>query len=95
MVALLHAASPPPSWRPRAALGQIDTHRFQDVLKRRFNDIESSSQDLLEVGTTCWEALFNPQRLNLGTVAAETILNWRSCVAGAKSPVTDIPARPV
>jgi two-component system clock-associated histidine kinase SasA len=29
-------------------LGQIDTQRFQDVLKRRLNDIEALSQDLLE-----------------------------------------------
>lgn len=75
------------------ALGQIDTHRFQDVLKRRLNDIEALSQDLLEVGTTRWEALFNPQRLNLGTVAAETILELEKLWVGRKLHlVTDIPA---
>jgi multidrug efflux pump len=39
------------------------------------NDIEELSSDLLEVGTTRWEALFNPQRLDLGQVAAEAILD--------------------
>ncbi len=74
-------------------LGQIDTHRFQDVLKRRLNDIEALSQDLLEVGTTRWEALFNPQRLNLGTVAAETILELEKLWVGRQLRlVTDIPA---
>jgi two-component system, OmpR family, clock-associated histidine kinase SasA len=74
-------------------LGQIDAHRFQDVLKRRLNDIEALSQDLLEVGTTRWEALFNPQRLNLGTVAAETILELEKLWVGRRLRlVTDIPA---
>jgi two-component system, OmpR family, clock-associated histidine kinase SasA len=74
-------------------LGQIDTHRFQDVLKRRLNDIEALSQDLLEVGSTRWEALFNPQRLNLGTVAAETILELEKLWVGRQLRlVTDIPA---
>jgi two-component system clock-associated histidine kinase SasA len=74
-------------------LGQIDTERFQDVLRRRLNDIEALSQDLLEVGTTRWEALFNPQRLNLGTVAAETILELEKLWVGRQLRlVTDIPA---
>ncbi len=74
-------------------LGQIDAHRFQDVLKRRLNDIEALSQDLLEVGTTRWEALFNPQRLSLGTVAAETILELEKLWVGRQLRlVTDIPA---
>jgi two-component system clock-associated histidine kinase SasA len=74
-------------------LGQIDVLRFQDVLKRRLNDIEALSQDLLEVGTTRWEALFNPQRLNLGTVAAETILELEKLWVGRELRlVTDIPA---
>lgn len=74
-------------------LGQIDTNRFQDVLKRRLNDIEALSQDLLEVGTTRWEALFNPQRLNLGTVAAESILELEKLWVGRQLRlVTDIPA---
>ena len=54
-------------------LGQIDEPRFRDVLRRRLDDIEALSRDLLEVGTTRWEALFNPQRLDLGQVAAEAI----------------------
>ncbi|MGL6134922.1 MAG: histidine kinase, partial [Prochlorococcaceae cyanobacterium] len=74
-------------------LGQIDVHRFQDVLRRRLNDIEALSQDLLEVGSTRWEALFNPQRLNLGTVAAETILELEKLWVGRDLRlVTDIPA---
>ncbi len=74
-------------------LGQIDAHRFQDVLRRRLNDIEALSQDLLEVGTTRWEALFNPQRLNLGTVAAETILELEKLWVGRQLRlITDIPA---
>jgi two-component system clock-associated histidine kinase SasA len=73
-------------------LGQIDTQRFQDVLKRRLNDLEALSPDLLEVGTTRWEALFNPQRLNLGTVAAETILELEKLWVGRQLRlVTDIP----
>jgi two-component system clock-associated histidine kinase SasA len=74
-------------------LGQIDVLRFQDVLKRRLNDIEALSKDLLEVGTTRWEALFNPQRLNLGTVAAETILELEKLWVGRELRlITDIPA---
>lgn len=74
-------------------LGQIDALRFRDVLKRRLNDIEALSQDLLEVGTTRWEALFNPQRLNLGTVAAETILELEKLWVGRELRlITDIPA---
>lgn len=74
-------------------LGQIDIHRLQDVLSRRLNDIEALSQDLLEVGSTRWEALFNPQRLNLGIVAAETILELEKLWVGRDLRlVTDIPA---
>jgi len=74
-------------------LGQIDMHRFKDVLRRRLNDIEALSQDLLEVGTTRWEALFNPQRLSLGPVAAETILELEKLWVGRDLRlVTDIPA---
>ncbi|MEO1003936.1 MAG: histidine kinase [Cyanobacteria bacterium J06638_7] len=74
-------------------LGQIDVLRFQDVLRRRLNDIEALAQDLLEVGSTRWEALFNPQRLNLGTVAAETILELEKLWMGRDLRlVTDIPA---
>ena len=37
-------------------------------------DREALSKDLLEVGTTRWETLFNPQRLDLASVSAEVIL---------------------
>ena len=55
-------------------LGQINLERFQDVIKRRLEEIELLSKDLLEVGSTRWEALFNPQSLNLAHVSAEVIL---------------------
>ena len=62
-------------------LGQIDIKKLQDVIKRRLEEIELLSQDLLEVGTTKWEALFNPQKIDLGNISAEAILElekfWR------------------
>jgi two-component system clock-associated histidine kinase SasA len=75
------------------SLGQIDEPRFRDVLRRRLDDIEELSRDLLEVGTTRWEALFNPQRLALGQVAAEAILELEKMWVGRDLDlVTDIPA---
>ncbi|WP_320674823.1 histidine kinase [Prochlorococcus sp. MIT 1341] len=63
-------------------LGQIDLEHFQDVITRRLEEIEFLSKDLLEVGITRWEALFNPQKLDLGSVCAEAILEleklWRT-----------------
>lgn len=74
-------------------LGQIDEGRFRDVLNRRLDDIEALSRDLLEVGTTRWEALFNPQRLDLSQVAAEAILELEKLWVGrGLQLVTDIPA---
>jgi two-component system clock-associated histidine kinase SasA len=74
-------------------LGQIDEPRFRDVLERRLKDIEELSSDLLEVGTTRWEALFNPQRLDLGQVAAEAILELEKLWVGRDLElITDIPA---
>ena len=55
-------------------LGQISLDKFQDVIKRRLDEIELLSKDLLEVGSTKWEALFNPQKLNLENISAEAIL---------------------
>ena len=73
-------------------LGQIDQTRFRDVLSRRLDDIEQLSKDLLEVGTTRWEALFNPQRLALGPVAAEAILELEKLWVGrGLELITDIP----
>ena len=51
-------------------LGQIDINRFQDVIERRLEEIELLSKDLLEVGSTRWEALFNPQRMDLANISA-------------------------
>ena len=74
-------------------LGQIDQLRLRDVLQRRLDDIEALSHDLLEVGTTRWEALFNPQRLSLGRVAAEAILELEKLWVGRNLElITDIPA---
>ncbi|MDP6833894.1 MAG: histidine kinase [Prochlorococcaceae cyanobacterium ETNP1_MAG_9] len=74
-------------------LGQIDLKRFQDVIRRRLEEIEVLSKDLLEVGSTRWEALFNPQRLDLANVSAESILEleklWLKRGIGIN---TDIPA---
>lgn len=73
--------------------GQIDRERFEDVLSRRLRDIELLSQDLLEIGTTQWEALFNPQRLQLSHVAAEAILELEKLWLGRNVDIrTDIPA---
>ncbi|MFN7227816.1 MAG: histidine kinase [Synechococcaceae cyanobacterium] len=73
-------------------LGQIDEARFRDVLSRRLDDIEALSRDLLEVGTTRWEALFNPQRLSLAQVAAEAILELEKLWVGRNLDlITDIP----
>jgi len=55
-------------------LGQINISKLQEVIKRRLEEIELLSQDLLEVGTTKWEALFNPQKIDLGNISAEVIL---------------------
>jgi two-component system clock-associated histidine kinase SasA len=74
-------------------LGHIDNTRCRDVLDRRLDDIEQLSMDLLEVGTTRWEALFNPQRLALAPVAAEAILELEKLWVGRNLHlVTDIPA---
>ena len=48
--------------------------KFQDVLKRRLEEIELLSMDLLEVGSTRWETLFNPQKIDLANISAEAIL---------------------
>ena len=74
-------------------LGQIDLNRFQDVLKRRLEEIALLSKDLLEVGSTRWEAMFNPQRLDLASVAAEAILELEKQWLGRDVGIhTDIPS---
>ena len=73
-------------------LGQIDVPRLLDVIRRRLEDIRDLSDDLLEVGTTRWEALFNPQRLALDSVAAEAILELEKLWVGRNLElITDIP----
>ena len=74
-------------------LGQIDMDRFKDVLTRRLEEIEALSKDLLEVGTTRWETLFNPQRLDLASVSAEVILELEKLWLGRNVEIrTDIPS---
>ena len=74
-------------------LGQIDMDRFQDVLTRRLEEMEALSKDLLEVGTTRWENLFNPQRLDLASVSAEVILELEKLWLGRNVEIrTDIPS---
>ena len=73
-------------------LGQIDMDRFQDVVTRRLEEMEALSKDLLEVGTTRWETLFNPQRLDLASVSAEVILELEKLWLGRNVEIrTDIP----
>ena len=74
-------------------LGQISITKFQEVLKRRLEEIELLSKDLLEVGSTRWEALFNPQKIDLANISAEVILElekfWLKRDIGIN---TDIPS---
>ena len=74
-------------------LGQIDMTRFQDVITRRLEEMEALSKDVLEVGTTRWETLFNPQRLDLASVSAEVILELEKLWLGRNVEIrTDIPS---
>ena len=73
-------------------LGQISMTKFQDVLKRRLEEIEILSKDLLEVGSTRWETLFNPQRVDLASISAEAILELEKQWLNRKIKInTDIP----
>ena len=74
-------------------LGQIPSERFFDVVNRRLDDIVQLSHDLLEVGSTRWEALFNPQRLSLAPIAAEAILELEKLWVNRKLELhTDVPS---
>ena len=73
-------------------LGQISMNKFQDVLKRRLQEIEILSKDLLEVGSTRWETLFNPQKVDLASISAEAILELEKQWFNRKIKInTDIP----
>ena len=73
-------------------LGQISMNKFQDVLKRRLQEIEILSKDLLEVGSTRWETLFNPQKIDLASISAEAILELEKQWLNRKIKInTDIP----
>ena len=74
-------------------LGQISMSKFQDVLKRRLEEIELLSMDLLEVGSTRWETLFNPQKIDLANISAEAILELEKLWLNRKIKInTDIPS---
>ena len=74
-------------------LGQISMTKFQDVLKRRLEEIELLSMDLLEVGSTRWETLFNPQKIDLANISAEAILELEKLWLSRKIKInTDIPS---
>ncbi len=74
-------------------LGQISMTKFQDVLKRRLEEIELLSKDLLEVGSTRWETLFNPQKIDLANISAEAILELEKLWLNRKIKInTDIPS---
>ena len=74
-------------------LGQISMAKFQEVLKRRLEEIELLSKDLLEVGSTRWETLFNPQKIDLANIAAEAILELEKLWLNRKIKIhTDIPS---
>ncbi len=74
-------------------LGQISMTKFQEVLKRRLEEIELLSKDLLEVGSTRWETLFNPQKIDLANISAEAILELEKHWLKRKIKInTDIPS---
>ncbi len=74
-------------------LGQISMNKFQEVLKRRLEEIELLSKDLLEVGSTRWETLFNPQKVDLANISAEAILELEKLWLNRKIKInTDIPS---
>ncbi len=73
--------------------GQINSSKFNEVIKRRLEEIEILSSDLLEVGSTKWESLFNPQKLNLANLSAEVILELEKLwIARGVGILTDIPS---
>jgi two-component system clock-associated histidine kinase SasA len=62
-------------------------------VNRRLDDIVQLSHDLLEVGSTRWEALFNPQRLSLAPIAAEAILELEKLWVNRRLELhTDVPS---
>ena len=73
--------------------GQISNGELLDILGRRLHEMEQLSSDLLEVGSTRWEALFNPQRLSLSQVCADVLLELEKMWSGRNLAVqTDIPS---
>jgi len=73
--------------------GQISNEELLDILGRRLYEMEQLSNDLLEVGSTRWEALFNPQRLSLSQVCADVLLELEKMWSGRNLAVqTDIPS---
>lgn len=72
---------------------QISNGELLDILGRRLHEMDQLSRDLLEVGSTHWEALFNPQRLNLSQVCADVLLELEKMWSGRNLVVqTDVPS---
>ena len=73
--------------------GQIDSRQLHEMLRRRLYEMTQLSSDLLEVGSTRWEALFNPQRLSLSQVCADVLLELEKMWVGRDLELqTDIPS---
>ena len=73
--------------------GHIGNEELLNILGRRLHEMEQLSNDLLEVGSTCWEALFNPQRLSLSQVCANVLLELEKMWSGRNLEIqTDIPS---
>ncbi|MXW40027.1 MAG: histidine kinase [Synechococcus sp. SB0668_bin_15] len=73
--------------------GHIGNEELLDILGRRLHEMEQLSNDLLEVGSTRWEALFNPQRLSLSQVCADVLLELEKMWSGRNLEIqTDIPS---
>ncbi|MCY3537661.1 MAG: histidine kinase [Synechococcus sp. SB0667_bin_8] len=72
--------------------GQLSNGEFLDILGRRIHDMEQLSSELLEVGSTRWETLFNPQRLSLSQVSADVLLELEKMWSGRNLAMqTDVP----
>ena len=81
------------NWRCRATGSSRSNRSLLDVIDRRLEDLEPLAHDLLEVGSTRWEALFNPQRLGLAPIAAESILELEKLWVNRRLELlTDVPS---
>jgi len=73
--------------------GQIGNKELLDIIGRRLNEMEQLSNDLLGLGSTHWEVLFNPQCLSLSQVCADVLLELEKMWSGRDLKLqTDIPS---